>query len=177
MLNPLKLLIMKNSITLLTAIAALTLALSSCSEERTMPGDTGAEAFLNKTTFLVEELELYNHKRLSTVDLTTSFDSIYFTFNENLGFITKVLNAPATGQIYYQIDTVTINFGGGMLNGIWTNPQSYQEAKGFSRAGSTAGFELAGVSCETGEYISQFIKMTALDHHPKGARVASGLSE
>jgi hypothetical protein len=177
MLNPLKLYIMKKSISTILTFITLTLALSSCSEERVYPGDTGAQAFMNETTFLVEELEIYNHDRQSTIEVTTSFDSIYFTFSENLGFITKVLNAPSTGEVYYQIDTVMVNFGGGMFNGVWTNPQTYQEAKGFSRNGSTAGFELAGVSCETGEYMSEFVKMTALDHHPKGAVIASGLTE
>ena len=176
MLNPLKATIMKNVLTLILSVAFVGTAMTSCSNERVMPSDTGAQAFMQNTTFLVDGFEVYNHDRKTTNELTLTCDSIYITFAENNMYITKVLfNANDPEQTYYDYSTMEVHYGNGAFMGVWSNPTTFMDAVGFSRNGKTAGFELSGADCTSGEFMSQFIRMTAMDKHPKAALTISGL--
>jgi len=176
MLNSLKSNDYEKVLTLIISAAFIGTAMTSCSDERVMPNDTGAQAFMHNTTFLVDGFEVYNHDRKTTNELTLTCDSIYITFAENNMFITKVLfNANDPEQTYYDYSTMEVQYGNGAFMGVWSNPTTFMDAVGFSRKGTTAGFELSGADFTSGEFMSQFIRMTAMDKHPKAALAISGL--
>jgi len=98
-----------------------------------MPNDTGAQAFMHNTTFLVDGFEVYNHDRKTSNELTLTCDSIYITFAENNMFITKVLfNANDPEQTYYDYSTMEAHYGNGAFMGVWSNPYTFLDAVGFS---------------------------------------------
>lgn len=165
------------ALTLISTALAAAFMVSCSSEAPRTVGDTGAEAYLDQTTFIVDGFEVYDHANQTSNELTTQFDSIYLTFNQDMLYITKVLRASSAGsQGYYYYDSVAVEFAGGLFKGVWQDAYHYMETVGFERRGELAGFEWSGQGAN-GSDVSKYIQMRRLDYHPASARVVSGLPE
>ena len=167
---------MKNIRSFLLSLTFISATIISCSNEGSQPHDTGAQALLLNSTFLVHGFEVYNHDQRTNEELTLACDSMYITFVDNKMYTTKVfndLNDPE--QTEYLSTVMDVHYANGAFLGIWPNPSTYREVVGFGSSTETIGFELSGPDCNSGEFISEFISMSKMERHPKAAREISGL--
>lgn len=167
---------MKNIRTYLILLTFISTSFISCSNERVQPYNTGEQALLLNTTFLVDGFEVYNHNQKTNEELTLTCDSMYITFADDKMYTTKVFNDPNDPeQTDYLYTVMDVHYGNGAFLGIWPNPSTYREVIGFGSNTGIIGFELSGPDCNSGEFVSEFISMSKMDHHPKAAREISGL--
>jgi len=167
---------MKNIRSFLLSLTFISATIISCSNEGSQPHDTGAQALLLNSTFLVHGFEVYNHDQRTNEELTLACDSMYITFVDNKMYTTKVfndLNDPE--QTEYLSTVMDVHYANGAFLGIWPNPSTYREVVGFGSNTGIIGFELSGPDCNSGEFISEFISMSKMERHPKAAREISGL--
>lgn len=141
--------------------------LSSCSNEAIqVPGDTGAEAFMNQHTFKVASWEFYDHTSLDNFNLVQNEANIYLTFDDGTVYLCQIEDQGTSAERSV-LGEFTASFSNGVFKGLWLDEFTFMQAVGLETRGEHVGTELYGEHELHQQPQSIFLKMDRLSDHPE----------